>query len=195
MNAYLILFLVVLGVNLLPAFGPPTWTIIALYGLNSRLPVPAIVSVGAAAAALGRFLLALASRRLGKYLPQRWKRNLAAARVAVERKRRHAIAAVTLFSLSPLPSAQLFEAAGFAGLSTIRLLGLTGAFFVGRTISYAFYAVTAKGISGSTLGKEFKHSLTSPIGIAIQLLMIALLVLLAHFDWTKILGGKPKRTR
>lgn len=194
-GGYLIFFLIVLGINLLPAFGPPTWTVIALYGLNSRLPIPAIVIVGAVAAALGRFLLALASRKFSKFLPQRWKRNFAVARAALELKRRHTIAAVGLFSLSPLPSAQLFEAAGFAGLSTVRLLGLTSAFFVGRTISYAFYALTAKGVSGSTLGREFEHSLTSPIGIAIQLLMIGLLILLAHFDWTKKLGGKPKRPR
>lgn len=39
MTSCLILFLVVLGINLLPAFGPPTWSIIVFYGLNSDLPL------------------------------------------------------------------------------------------------------------------------------------------------------------
>lgn len=31
---YLLLFVIVPGVNLMPAFGPPTWTILVLYSLN-----------------------------------------------------------------------------------------------------------------------------------------------------------------
>jgi len=40
MSAYLLLFAIVLGVNLLPAFGPPTWSIVALYGLDTNLSLP-----------------------------------------------------------------------------------------------------------------------------------------------------------
>src|SRR5690606_3862334 len=65
---YLLLFAIVLGVNLLPAFGPPTWSIIVLFGLNSDLPAPAIVIVGALAAALGRFSLAHGFRLLRRWV-------------------------------------------------------------------------------------------------------------------------------
>jgi hypothetical protein len=59
---YLILFAIVLGVNLLPAFGPPTWAILVLYGLRSDLaPVPMILTA-AVAAALGRLLPSACSR-------------------------------------------------------------------------------------------------------------------------------------
>jgi hypothetical protein len=73
MSAYLILFAVVLGVNLMPAFGPPTWSIIAAFGLNSDLPMPGIALAGALAAASGSLLLALATRclRLGLRKNQR----------------------------------------------------------------------------------------------------------------------------
>ena len=47
---YLVLFGVVYAINLLPAFGPPTWSIIVLYGLNTQMPAPGIVLVGALAA-------------------------------------------------------------------------------------------------------------------------------------------------
>jgi uncharacterized membrane protein YdjX (TVP38/TMEM64 family) len=182
---YLILFAIVLGVNLLPAFGPPTWSVMVLYGLNSDLPLVPMVLTAALAAALGRFLLALALRHLSGRIKGRTRRNLEAARRALERNRRNALLALGLFALSPLPSAQLFEA---AGLSRVPLLGFTAAFFVGRTISYAIYAATAKGIGDSSLGDSFRHALTSPLGLGLQFLMIALLVAFTQVDWAKRLG-------
>ena len=57
MLAYLAVFGIVLGVNLMPAFGPPTWTILVLYRFQSDLNPVALVVVGAIAAALGRLAL------------------------------------------------------------------------------------------------------------------------------------------
>ncbi len=188
LSEYLILFGIVLGVNLLPAFGPPTWAIIVIYGLGTRLPVPAIVLTGAVAAATGRYALARAFRLLGGHVPDKVKRNLAALGSALASRKRNAIIALGVFALSPLPSAQLFEA---AGLTRLPLLPFTAAFFVGRTISYSIYAVTAKTVAHSSLGTELKHSITSPVGIAIDLAMIALLVVLARVDWEKRLGRTP----
>src|SRR6185295_15353246 len=127
----------------MPAFGPPTWSVMVLYGLNSNLPLVPLVLTAAAAAALGRFLLAVAFRLLSGRIKGRTRRNLDAARKALGRNRRNALLGLGLFALSPVPSAQLFEAAGLARVS---LLGFTAAFFAGRTVSYAIYAATAKGI-------------------------------------------------
>jgi hypothetical protein len=84
---YLLLFAIVLAVNLMPAFGPPTWSIIVLYGINSELPLPAIVVTGALAAALGRYGLALAFRLLRSHMSPRTRDNLEAARAALEKNR------------------------------------------------------------------------------------------------------------
>lgn len=184
---YLILFAIVFGVNLMPAFGPPTWTIIVLYGLNSHLPVPAIVAVGAVAAASGRVVLANAFRLLAHYVSQKTKANLRAAREALERNKRSGLIGLGLFALSPLPSAQLFEAAGLTG---VRLLPFTLAFFAGRLVAYAIYAGSAKAVEGLTLGGTFKEALTSPLGLAIQVVMLAALVALARIDWAKLLAKK-----
>lgn len=175
------------GVNLLPAFGPPTWTVIVIYGLSTAIPVPALVLVSAAAAALGRFTLAHGFRALRRHIPEKMKRNLQAAGDAVEKRKRGSLVAIGLFALSPLPSAQLFEAAGLAGL---RLARFTAAFFAGRIVSYSIYAASAKGIQKTSMGGAFKHYLTSPIGIGLEVLMLALLVALARVDWQKHLGGK-----
>jgi uncharacterized membrane protein YdjX (TVP38/TMEM64 family) len=149
-----------------------------------------LIPVAATAAAGGRLLLALAFRQLGRRLPRKYRRNLRAARVALGKNRRNAILALGLFALSPVPSAQLFEAAGLAG---VRLLPFTLAFFLGRTISYSFYVFTAAGLRATSLGDAFREALTSPWGIALQVLMLIGLVLLARIDWAKLLGGRKRR--
>lgn len=190
MTQYLILFAIVFGVNLLPAFGPPTWSIIALYTLNSELKVPLLILVGAVAAACGRYVLGHCTRLLGsRFLPDRIRDNLDAAKHALERRKRHAFLALGLFALSPVPSAQLFEAAGLTG---VRLFPFTAAFFLGRVVSYSIYAYTAKGIRSSSVGGAFRRGLTSPVGLGLQIVMIVLLVFLAQVDWRKRLGVEKR---
>lgn len=189
MTEYLTLFVIVLGVNLLPAFGPPTWSVIVIYGLSTKMPLPALVAISATAAALGRFILAHAFRLLRNRVPEKMKRNLQAAGDAVEKRKRGTLVAIGLFALSPLPSAQLFEAAGLTG---VRLTHFTAAFFAGRIVSYSIYAATAKGIERTTMGAAFKNYLTSPVGIGLEILMIGLLVALTQVDWEKRLGGRSR---
>jgi uncharacterized membrane protein YdjX (TVP38/TMEM64 family) len=186
LTSCLILFAIVLGVNLLPAFGPPTWSIIVVYGLNSKLPLPVLILTGASAAAIGRFALAHGFRLLREHIPEKMARNVAAAGRQIEKRKRHTVLALGLFALSPVPSAQLFEAAGLTG---IRLLPFTAAFFVGRLASYSLYASGAKGIEKSSIGDTFVHSLTSPVGIALQVAMILLLIGLTQIDWEKRFGS------
>lgn len=188
MTDYLIFFLIVLGINMMPAFGPPTWSVIVLYGLNSELHLAALIPLAAAAAALGRLALAYAFRFIGDRLPEKRKRGLSAARAALEKRKRSAFIAFALFALSPVPSAQLFEA---AGLMKVRLLGFTAAFFAGRTVSYTIYATSARRLQASSLGDTFRDALTSPAGIGIQLLAIVALVGLARIDWAKRLNLEP----
>lgn len=190
LTEYLILFGIVLAVNLMPAFGPPTWSIIVLYGLNSDLPVIGTVAVGALAAASGRYLLALGFRLLGERVPKRMRQNLAAARTAFEQRRSAGVIALGLFALSPVPSAQLFEA---AGLSRVKLVPFTLAFFAGRLASYSIYAGGARTLKSATLGEAFAQSLTSPVGVALQLLMIGGLVALAAIDWQRVLGKRSDK--
>ena len=95
------------------------------------MPLAALVGIGASAAALGRFALAHGFRLFRRYIPEKMTRNLQAAGDAVEKRNRGSLVAIGLFALSPLPSAQLFEAAGLAG---VRLFHFTAAFFAGRIV-------------------------------------------------------------
>jgi uncharacterized membrane protein YdjX (TVP38/TMEM64 family) len=171
---------------LLPAFGPPTWSLIVLTMLNTNGSAPVLIVIGAIAAATGRYLLAMATRLLGdRFLSERARTNLKAAREGLEAKKRNSFLALGLFALSPLPSAQLFEA---AGLARVRLLPFTLAFFAGRLVSYSIYAAAADGLRATNLGDTFKRELTSPLGIALQVAMILAIVLLMRVDWAKRLG-------
>lgn len=192
----LILFALVLAINLLPAFGPPTWTIVALYGLHSQLPLAWIVLTAALAAASGRVLLALAFRHLRAWLPERTRISLEAARSRLAASRRSTIIGLGLFAVSPLPSAQLFEA---AGLANVRLAGFTLAFFGGRIVSYFLYALTSRTITAATLGDAFRERITSAPVIVTEIVAIVLLALFVKVDWPKLLaraaGARRRRSK
>jgi uncharacterized membrane protein YdjX (TVP38/TMEM64 family) len=103
--------------------------------------------------------------------------------------RTKAVAGLGLFALSPVPSAQLFVA---AGLLTVPLLPLTAAFFVGRLVSYTIYVTAASAARGS-LGDVLGDALGSPLGIALQVALLAGLVLLLRFDWAGLLARRRPR--
>jgi uncharacterized membrane protein YdjX (TVP38/TMEM64 family) len=192
LTSYLILFAVVFGINLMPAFGPPTWSVIVLYGISSDLPLPGLVVTAAVASSSGRYILAHGFRLFANRLSEKTRANLAAAREAFERKRHHNLMALIFFIVSPLPSAQQFGAVGLAG---VRILPFTLAFFVGRLFSYTFYAGGAELVDHNTsLGDTFRASLTSPLGIVVQIVMLAGLVALAKVNWAHVLRRDHHRS-
>lgn len=189
LSAYLLVVAVVFAVNLLPAFGPPTWAVLVFLRLQSDLAAVPLILLGAAAAAAGRLVLASAARSLRGHLSPRHRANLQAASDALVRRRSHALAGLGLFALSPVPSAQLFIA---AGVLSVPLLGLTAAFFAGRLVSYSIY-VGAAGAARHSFGSVLTNGLTSPAGIALQVLMLAALVAIVRIDWAKLLARRSAR--
>lgn len=187
---YLIAAAVIFGVNLLPAFGPPTWSILVFFVLGFDLAAAIVVPVAAAAAAAGRLVLATGARRLRGRLSGERLDSLTAAEEALTASRSRAIAGLGLFALSPVPSAQLFVA---AGLLEVPLLPLTTAFFAGRLVSYSLY-VGAASVASDSLGEIVGDSLTSPLGIALQVLMLAGLVALVRVDWRRVLEHRTPTT-
>jgi membrane protein YqaA with SNARE-associated domain len=160
---------VVFAVNLLPAFGPPTWAVLVFFSLDFDLPAVPLVIGGALAAAAGRLLLATGTRRLRPRFSAARIERLDRAQVALGANRRRTAAGLGLFALSPVPSGQLFVA---AGLMTVPLLPLTAAFFAGRLVSYSIYVGVAS-VAADSLGEVVTDALTSPLGVGLQLLMLA----------------------
>ena len=103
--------IVVFLCNLAPIFAPPTWSVLVYFIITRNLEVFEVVIIGAIAAGLGRYFLANATRILRNYIPIRARKNLFDAGRVFEENRGRRYGLIALFIISPLPSAQLFEAA------------------------------------------------------------------------------------
>jgi len=171
---------VVFGINLLPAFGPPTWAVLVFFRFRyGEIPVVGLIIGGALAAAAGRLLLALAFRALRRKLPAKHTEGLEVLGRVLGESRGGLASSFIFFAVAPVPSAQMFEA---AGLARIRLAPLLGAFFLGRLVSYSLY-VGAASAAHRSVTKLFRQGLTSPQAIGIQLSAIVVLVVIVRVDW------------
>jgi len=179
-------------INLVPAFMPPTWSILAFFLIHFDLPLLPLALGGAVAATAGRLVLALGARWLGpRFLPADTLRNLDDLGTFLRNRRRWVGPAVLLYSFGPIPSNQLFMAAGLARLD-LRVVG--GSFFVGRVVSYTFFAGAADKAVDS-LGDAFAHAVTSPQMLLLELLSLGILVAIAKLPWGRLLSVHPPGSR
>ncbi|HEY4928746.1 MAG TPA: hypothetical protein VIH95_06305 [Acidimicrobiales bacterium] len=182
---YLAVVAIVFGINLLPAFGPPTWAVLVFTRLHWHLNPVALVVLGALAAMAGRYLLARFARHFKDRFPVRLRANLEDARTLIERKRIGAFALFGVFVVSPLPSAQLFLAAGLLDLP----LGLLSwAFFFGRLVSYSIYVGLAT-LAEKRFGNVISQVFGSPWSIALQVVLLTVVCLLPFVQWRRYLPG------
>jgi membrane protein YqaA with SNARE-associated domain len=186
---YLLLVLAVFGVNLLPAFGPPTWSVLVFFRLHWHLDSVATVALGAFAAASGRYVLALGARRFRLRLSAKRRTSLEALDAVLARHRVKSVAGLLLFAISPIPSAPLFVG---AGLLDVALLPLVAAFFAGRIVSYSFFVTAASGADGG-LGPVVQSWFRSPVGIGIEVALVLGVVLLLRVDWAGVVARAAKR--
>ena len=177
--AYLTIFALVVALNLLPAFGPPTWALLVFASIHWHVAPAALVVEGVVAAGLGRWALATAIRKLRRYFPQRYLDNLQFAEERLSAKKTRLRVLFGLFVLSPLPSAQLFCA---AGLLELPLAPLVGAFMLGRVVTYSLYIATATTVQRQ-LGGVFDSFFANPWSIALQLVLLAGLAALPLISW------------
>ncbi len=182
MLSLIYLVLLVFVFNLAPAFAPPTWSVLVLFSLNTDLPPALIVIAGAISAGTGRYSLARATGLLRNRIKGKSLKNLESAQKLFEEKSSRKILLLLFFIISPLPSAQLFEAAGLIGA---RLLPLTVAFFSGRLVTYSFYVAGASELKAHGIGELITKELTSAWAIIFQILMITAVVLLTRINWSR----------
>lgn len=173
--------------NLAPAFAPPTWSVLVLFSLNTDLPPALIVIAGAISAGTGRYSLARATGLLRNRIQGKSLKNLESAQMIFEEKSSRKILVLLLFIISPLPSAQLFEAAGLIGA---QLLPLTLAFFSGRLVTYSFYVAGASELKAHGIGELITKEFTSIWAIVLQILMITGVVMLTRINWSKFLTNR-----
>lgn len=183
--ALLLVWVVVFLINVVPAFMPPTWSVLALFLIQFELPLLPLALGGAVSATAGRVALALGARWLGpRVLPATALQNLCDLGAYLRGHNRWVGPAVLVYSFGPIPSNQLFMAAGLAGLD-LRLVA--GAFFAGRVVSYSLFAHAADQAVGS-IADLFADTFTKPQLLALELASLGLLVALAKIPWGRLLG-------
>jgi len=179
---YLVLAATVLALNLLPAFAPPTWIVLVFYKFNSNLNTAAIIVIGVFSAAAGRYLLARSFLLIRERLPTKYSDNLINLKKRLTSKKRVGTLYLFLFALSPLPSAQLFEA---AALADAPLIPITAAFMLGRAISYTTSVLGASTLKRHGLRGALLDSMKSPWGIGFQLLCLAAIYFVMKINWSR----------
>lgn len=181
MSAYFLAFLIIFAENLMPAFGPPTWLVLVYLTLAFGLePVPLIV-IAVITAAIAHWLMAHAFRRLRPRLPKAYVRNMNNLGAKVVKRSSTMWGLFVVFLWSPLSSAQLFVAAGL--MPQIRILPLTLIFALGRCFTYSTYVFGAQKFAQTDIGQTLLEEMTSPMAIALQLVLVIGLIALGMIRW------------
>ncbi len=190
-------FVTILGLvyllNLLPAFAPPTWLVLSYVAVVYHVPVVWLALVGAVAATLGRLTLARLSNIIIRkhLLTKSQQANVDVIRHELEHRATLTFSVFLFYAFSPFPSNQLFIAYGLTGLP-LRIIGL--AFFLGRIVSYLFWAFTASELARHNVyvrlsaGKFF-----STYFIIGQLFALFTIYAFTKINWKALFGEKKIR--
>lgn len=189
--ALVMAWFIAFAINLMPAFMPPTWSVLAVIHVTTSAPLLPLTIGGAVASALGRTALALGAGKLGDFLPKTDRENARALGDFLERHHRWGLAIVFLGCLGPLPSNALFIA---VGISRLRLVPIAIVFFLSRMIADTFWVWSAGVVSRNAEG-VFRDQVSSWQGIALQVAGIVLIVAVFRLPWAKWLGSSPSPTR
>jgi hypothetical protein len=172
---------IALAINVVPAFMPPTWSVMAAIRIMAGLPLLPLTVGGALMSGCGRLILAEGSRRLGRSLPEQGRQNATAVGDAMTRHPRWQLLTIFVVCLTPFPSNALFIASGVGRLPLPRVVL---AFVLSRSIADTFWVWAAGRVARSlpdTLTAQFR----SPVGIALQVLSVGLVVLLLRLPWAR----------
>jgi len=183
-----LLGLIVFLVNVIPAFMPPTWIVLAYFYITKGGDPLMLAVFGALFSTLGRLVLAKWSGPLvSRLLTKPMKKNVEFAHEKFSEKPFASFFFTFFYALSPFPSNAIFM---IAGTAKIRLIPIVFGFFIGRVISYfvlLYLSLFAVGVVNSSLSFE------DPLVWAIDLLGIALTIAFFMIDWTKFLGKKDAK--
>lgn len=190
---FFIVFLLVVALNLLPAFSPPTWMVLSYIGVLYPVNGVLLAFIGALAATVGRLLLAKGSTIIvrNKLLSEKTIQNIDKLSSEMKNRKKLTIGIFLLYAFGPLPSNQLFIAYGLTGLA-LRLILLP--FFVGRFASYTFWILTASKMSNTLLADSVKTGqFFTTYFILGQIVTLSLVYLFAKVDWGKLFSEKKFR--
>lgn len=185
---YLIVGLVIFGMNAAPAFMPPTWSILALFHVSYRLNVIPLVIIGASCATLGRMVLYFLSAYFRKYIPKNSGKNLSALGDFFNKNKKFSFSIFLLYGFSPIPSNQLFILAGLSGWD---IFILSSVFFLMRLVTYTIW-VNATKLIATNLEGIFQSHYTHINVLLLDVFGLLLVYFISIIPWMKILKTNKK---
>jgi uncharacterized membrane protein YdjX (TVP38/TMEM64 family) len=174
--AYAIAFVI----NIVPAFMPSTWMVLAFFHIQFDLPILPLTIGGAFFSGLGRMVLAKFSSLYTRHVRKRDK-ELDEIKTYLDRRRNGVGVATFFYCLLPLPTNSLFVAAGMIEVSMLRVMI---GFWAGRAIADTFY-VWSTSKAFDSLEVVFKDYYQDWQAIALQLLGLAGAAILLLVPWPR----------
>ena len=174
-------FALIFVINMVPAFMPASWMVMAFFYIQFDVPLLLLTLGGALCSGLGRIVLAKGSRWVKRNHMESKQQDLDDLGAFLDERRNAAGSTVFLYSLSPLPTNNLFIAAGMAEVNLAWVL--TG-FWCARAIADTFWVWTTDQVF-ATLGDVFGDTYTSWLGIGFQLLGVTSIALLYLLPWAR----------
>jgi len=120
---YIILFIIVIIVNILPAFAPPTWTLIVFFLNYFGLNIYLVIFLAVIAATTGRFFLFSYSGWLARQVFNKWEQEnlkLLGKKLGVTPLRNFLV--IFIYSITPLSTTAHFVAAGLVKIKKTVIL-------------------------------------------------------------------------
>lgn len=184
----LLAFLIAFVINVVPAFMPSTWMVLAFFRIQFGLPILPLTVGGALFSGLGRIVLAKETSFFHRRFLKR-DGEMGEVKTYLDKRRNYVGLATFFYCLAPLPTNNLFVAAGVVGVSLSRvMLG----FFAGRLIADTFYVWTTDRVFAN-FGNVFEEFYTDWTAVLVQTLSVIGALLLIVVPWPRWLLGWVNR--
>lgn len=183
---YPAVFLAAFGVDLIPIFAPPAWTLMVLFLVKFDLNPWGVLVAGVLGSAFGRYLFSLYIPKVsGKLIKRRKDEELEFVGKKLAQSRWKTWSFVFLYTLTPLSTTALFTAAGIAKVHPMQTVP---PFVVGKLLSDGLMIAMGKHLSAKEGG--FWHSLISLKGILTMVFGLIVIGGLLFVDWRALLQKK-----
>jgi hypothetical protein len=177
----LVAFAVIFVINLVPAFMPSSWMVMAFFYIQFDLPLLVLTVGGAIVSGFGRYALARESTWVKDRFMRDKTQDLDELGAWLETRGRFIAPSVFGYSLLPLPTNNLFVA---AGLAEVNMRWVLLGFWCARIPADTFFVWTTDRVFES-LGDVFRGAFGSWLAIVLQLAGAVGIIVLYRLPWAR----------
>jgi hypothetical protein len=178
-------FVLAFVINLVPAFMPSTWMVLAFFYIRYDVPLLPLTIGGALMSGLGRLALAKGSAAFRRRFMPGNDPDLQALAGYLDAHRNVAAPATFLYTLTPFPTNNLFIAAGMVG---VNMAWVMAGFWAGRILADTFWVWTTNRAFHS-LSALFEGPFGGPVAITLQSLSLISVLVVYRLPWGRWLRG------